>query len=155
VIIARTETRWGEAPSVRVSRRSALGTFNDISLTTLLCYHLQRAKNGLRETDGMIQTMMGYGLRAGVLSCIGSIVLVLLIIILPTKPYYVGVHVITARVYVNSLLAMLNWRIQKKTELNSLQDTDLSKSEAMELSTVHWGISMASQVSRQFRASLS
>jgi len=123
VVAAHTSTHWGQVQGVMWASVASfiLRTFNDIVLTTLLCYHLQRSKNGLQETDSMIQTMIGYGLRAGVLNCMGSISLMVLVVTLPTKPYYVGVHVISARIYANSLLVMLNWRRQKKIRTKSFR----------------------------------
>jgi len=148
VVAAHTSTHWGQVQAVKWASVASfiLRTFNDVVLTTLLCYHLQRSKNGLQETDNMIQKMMGYGLRAGGLNCMGSIALMVLVITLPTKPYYVGVHVISARIYANSLLAMLNWRHQKKLEPKVLDAAELSSEAAMELSTTHWGFTMASQL---------
>jgi len=100
--------RWGAAKGVMrvVVACSCLRAFNDTFATGLLCYHLQRSRSGLRRTDGMIQTMMGYGLRAGLLNCIGSVALTVLLTVMPREPYYVGIYVISCRVYANSLLAM-------------------------------------------------
>jgi len=143
-------TRWGQQPGIKWASVVSfiIRAFNDISLTTLLCYHLHRSKNGLRETDNMIQTMIGYGLRAGVLNCIGSVALTVLLLTMPNKPYYVGIHIISAKIYANSLLSMLNWRCQKKLEIAGSDDTGLSKPGATELTTGNWGFTMASQVTR-------
>jgi len=119
-----------------------LRAFNDMLVTGSLCYHLQRTKNGLRETDGMIQTMMWYGLRAGLLNCMGSIALMVLLAVMPTSLAYIGVYVVFARLYTNSLLAMLNWRRPQNT--SDRVGLKTSESEAIELSTVRWGLSMSS-----------
>jgi hypothetical protein len=107
------------------------------------------------------------------------------VITLPTKPYYVGVHVISARsesntsnikhkgsrisnISLNSICQLppshvslfktlycvqllkirhrLNWRHQKKLEPKVLDAAELSSEAAMELSTTHWGFTMASQL---------
>jgi len=52
------------------------------------------SKNGLQETDGMIQTIMGYGLRAGLLSCMGSLALMIVLIMMPNKLHYAGVYIV-------------------------------------------------------------
>lgn len=67
-LISCTAPRWGEVEDVHVSLKFSrqevflliqsqlpvglcffLRTFNDISVTAMLCYHLQRSKNGLRK----------------------------------------------------------------------------------------------------------
>ncbi|KIM92338.1 hypothetical protein PILCRDRAFT_810382 [Piloderma croceum F 1598] len=148
-ILARTSVHWGTMTVVRWTCVTSLilRASNDIALTGLLCHYLQRSKNGLRETDSMIQTMIGYGLRAGLINCIGSITLALLVIIMPTKPYYVGIHSLTARFYANSLLAVLNQRREKSAELAGWQASEFSQAEVMELSSANWG-TMGSQATR-------
>jgi len=118
-----------------------LRTFNDISLTGLLCYHLQRYKNGLRATDSIIHKLMGYGLRAGLFNCMGSIATMILLVVMPKRLVYAGVYLVFSRMYTNSLLAMLNWR-------RSPPEADLegSERELVELSTVDWGPSISSRV---------
>jgi len=124
----------------------ALRTFNEMLVTGLLCYHLQRAKNGLRQTDGIIQTMMWYGLRAGLLNCMGSVALMAMLTIQSAWPFYNGAYIVFARLYTNSLLAMLNWRRSQKTpEIAGLK---ASEPEAIELSTVRWGLSTSSYAMR-------
>ncbi|KIM92432.1 hypothetical protein PILCRDRAFT_810487 [Piloderma croceum F 1598] len=139
---AFTSPRWGSVKGVQWSIVAAysLRVFNDTCITGLLCCHLQRSKNGLRESDGMIHTMIGYGLRAGLLNCMCSVVLVVLLIIMPTKPYYVVVNIICSRVYANSLLAMLNWRTPLKPTERTSPNPNLGQ---VELSSAHWGLSMS------------
>ncbi|KIM92340.1 hypothetical protein PILCRDRAFT_810386 [Piloderma croceum F 1598] len=148
LILASMSASWGKLTSAKWTCVTAFlfRLFNDISLTALLCYHLQRSKNGLRKTDSMIQTMMGYGLRSGVINCFGSLTLIMLITILPTKPYYTGVHAITARLYANSLLAMLNRRHEKSSEATDLKGSEIVGVGAVELSTVNWDVTMRSQI---------
>jgi len=135
--------RWGAAKGVMriIVASFCLRAFNDTFATGLLCYHLQRSKNGLRGTDGIIQTMIGYGLRAGLLNCIGSVASTVLLGIMPHEPYYVAIYVIFSRVYANSLLAMLNWRMPQKAIC-----TNNSDPEAIELSSAHLGLSISSFV---------
>jgi len=117
-----------------------LKAFNDVLLTIFLCYHLQRSKNGLRVTDNLIQKVMGYGLRAGLFNCMGSIASMFLLVFVRTNLVYVGVFLVFARLYTICLLAMLNWRRPRRTAQQTELET--SESEAIELSTMHWGLSM-------------
>jgi len=139
---AFTSSRWGSVIDVRWSIVAAysLRVFNDICITGSLCYHLQRSRNGFRESDGIIHSMIGYGLRTGLLNCMCSTVMVVLLMMMPTKPYYVVVNIICSRLYAISLLAMLNWRTPLRTiERNESPNPDPGE---VELSSAHWGLSM-------------
>ncbi|KIM92430.1 hypothetical protein PILCRDRAFT_122763 [Piloderma croceum F 1598] len=141
-------SRWGSTKGVlRTTEASfVLRVFNDTLITGLLCYHLQRSKNGLRGSDSTIQKMIEYGLRAGVLNWICSVVLMVLLVTMPTKPYYVGIYIVSCRLHANSLLAMLNFRMpQKATEQTGSNVSDLGE---VELSSAHWGLSMSPSITR-------
>jgi len=151
IVLAATgciKLRWSESSKAvwAVVACLTLKSFNDLSAAGLLCYHLQRSKTGLRQTDNLIRKMMEYGLRAGLLNCTGSVALVATLIFIPTKWIYLGVYVAFSRLYANSLLTMLNWRrSQKGLELS---DSTASDPEDIELSSGHWGLSISSQIMR-------
>jgi len=139
-------SRWGVIQGERwpVVASFVLRAFNDLSLTVFLCYHLQRSKTGIRRTDSLIQKLMGYGLRAGLFNCMGSIAIMVLLVAIPTRLIYMAVYLIFARLYSNSLLAMLNWRRPRRT--SELADSRSSEPEAVELSTMqYWDQPMSSR----------
>jgi len=139
--------RWGSVKAVlwAIVATFSLRAFNDTLVTGLLCYHLQCSKNGVRRTDGMIQTMIGYGLRTGLLNCTCSIALMILLIVMPTKPYYACVGLVSSRVYANSLLVMLNWRSTRKATEQTILNTG---PDAVELTSAHWSHSLTSPALR-------
>ncbi|KAF7973321.1 hypothetical protein HWV62_15569 [Athelia sp. TMB] len=58
------------------------------------------------RTDDMIRTMVAYGLNTGLITCLGSIIIVVLIITKETSMYYVAVYMSLTKVYGISLLAI-------------------------------------------------
>jgi len=132
-VIVSKSLSWGaiRAKLWAVMACFVLKALNDVSLMTLLCYHLQRSKNGFRETDNMIQKIMGYGFRAGLFNCMGSLASMFLMVFIQTSLVYVCVYLVFSRLYTISLLSMLNWRPQQTAALDS---------EEVELSTMHWSL---------------
>jgi len=143
--LASKSPKWGviQGELWPVVASFALRAFNDLSLTGFLCYYLQHSKTGILKTDSMIQKMIGYGLRAGLFNSMGSIATMASLIVIPRRLVYMGIYLSFARVYTNSLLAMLNWR-------RSGQTSELAHPEVLEgdveLSTVqYWGLPMSSR----------
>ncbi|KAH7923558.1 hypothetical protein BV22DRAFT_575564 [Leucogyrophana mollusca] len=114
----------------------ALMAFNDILATFLLCFTLHHSKNGIRATDNLITILMAYALNTGLLTCLVSITTLFLIVFTPLEFYYAALYVIFVRLYVNSLLAMLNWRRGKMRTRRRRSDR---LEDAFEMSSVPWG----------------
>ncbi|KZP34631.1 hypothetical protein FIBSPDRAFT_1035624 [Athelia psychrophila] len=110
--------------------------FNDSAITSLLIFHLRRARNGIQKTDGMIHTMLAYGLNAGLIACCGSIVIIILIVVeSSTSFYYVAVYMVLSKVYGISLMAIVNWRSPQ----DNMHPSD-GEDDSTELSTARDGI---------------
>ncbi|KZP34630.1 hypothetical protein FIBSPDRAFT_924079 [Athelia psychrophila] len=132
------EPTWSSPSDVQplLTLAFAVRCLNDSVITSLLIFHLRRARNGIRETDGMIQTMLAYGLNAGLIACCGSVVIVTLLVVEGAKSLnYVAVYMVFSKVYGISLLAILNWRSPQ----DGMRPSD-AEDDCMELSTAHNGI---------------
>ncbi|EGN96127.1 hypothetical protein SERLA73DRAFT_185689 [Serpula lacrymans var. lacrymans S7.3] len=121
----------------------SLVAFNDILATFLLCVTLHRSKNGIRETDNLISTLMAYALNTGLLTSLVSIAMIILIFLTPLQLYYIALYIIIGGLYANALLALLNWktlqarRAWKRRGMSRLQSRD----SVFELSTIPWELS--------------
>ncbi|KAH7927718.1 hypothetical protein BV22DRAFT_1110934 [Leucogyrophana mollusca] len=110
--------------------------FNDILATALLCLILHNSRSGIRQTDNIITVLMAYALNTGLLTCLVSIVTLILIFFTPLEFYYIALYIIFGRLYINSLLAMLNWR---RGKVRTRRRRFGRREDAFELSTVPWG----------------
>ncbi|KAG2006686.1 hypothetical protein CC2G_014444 [Coprinopsis cinerea AmutBmut pab1-1] len=81
----------------------------DLSLAGLICYHLHRRRTGHQRTDSAIDLVIAYTFTTGVLTgvvCFISLLAVFLIRGLVD----LAVHAILCKLYVNSVLSVLNSR---------------------------------------------
>ncbi|KZP08667.1 hypothetical protein FIBSPDRAFT_1052257 [Athelia psychrophila] len=106
--------------------------FNDVSVAVSFCYCLNKSKNGFQETDNVIAKLVWYGLGIGFFTSLGSVFLIIILHVWPQTTWFLAGYVVLTRAYVNSLLAMLNWRRQPIDALKK------SVAEGIELSTVGW-----------------
>jgi len=111
---------------------------NDVLATSMLCFILFRAFTGVRTGDTLVTKVMAYGLNTGLLSCTGSVTVLVLIALTGSKLYYVALYMVFVRLYANSLLVMLNWR-------RSAREMTLKES-MFEFSTIPWSLSVPSEV---------
>ncbi|KIJ69626.1 hypothetical protein HYDPIDRAFT_106265 [Hydnomerulius pinastri MD-312] len=132
------ELRWADLHKDWLTML-ALGliTFNDIIISVILCLTLHSSKTGIKSTDSFITVLMAYTLNTGLITCIISVVALILIVTEPFVFYYTAVYFVFTRVYVNSLLAMLNWR---RGKLKAGRRRKVQE-PTFELTTVPWGSS--------------
>jgi len=83
---------------------------NDVLSNFTLCFILYRSKNGIRDTDSTLSILMAYAINTGLITCMGSITFLVLVCLTPLKYYHLASHAVFAKVYLNSLLSMLNYR---------------------------------------------
>ena len=120
---------------------------NDIISTSFLCATLQRSKLGVRSTDEFISLLIVLALNTGLLTTICSIVSIVLLLFNTLQQWYVSVYIVLSRLYVNSLLAMLNYGVTPRSHRGhrrqgSLQLTTSPNDLALELTTVPFDISV-------------
>jgi len=113
-------------------------TLNDILATGMLCFILFRAFTGTQKGDTLVTKTIAYALNTGLLTCIGSATVLVLIAVSVDKLYYCAVYIFFVKLYANSLLAMLNWR-------RAARETTLRET-VFEFSTIPWGLSVRSEV---------
>ncbi|OBZ75227.1 hypothetical protein A0H81_04629 [Grifola frondosa] len=103
---------FGFIPSITwlVATAISLMTINDLISSSYFCYLLHTSRDGLCATDTLINKLMIYGVNTGLLTCLGSLSLLAVLVAQPEKSYYVAIYVVVPKLYINSLLAMANWR---------------------------------------------
>ncbi|KAK7063606.1 hypothetical protein R3P38DRAFT_2819395 [Favolaschia claudopus] len=102
--IFRLKARWIFTLGLSVS--SAV----DILITGLLVYLFRRNRTGNGRLNHMLDKLILYGLETGSLTCLGTIVTMLLWVITPKNLVFLGLHVVIAKLYANSVLVTLNTR---------------------------------------------
>ncbi|KAM5544678.1 hypothetical protein V8D89_001576 [Ganoderma adspersum] len=82
----------------------------DGTLTVLLTVVLHRSRTGLKSTDSMLNILIMYTINTGLLTGTISIVAFCMAVIYPNTLIDAGLNQVTAKLYANSMLAVLNSR---------------------------------------------
>ncbi|EIW85604.1 hypothetical protein CONPUDRAFT_162771 [Coniophora puteana RWD-64-598 SS2] len=97
-----TQTRW--------ATYMALGSMVviDFMLASSMCYLFQVSRTGLRSTDSILKKLMRYVIQTGVLTSLCSLSAVICLAAMPGNFVFLGIEFFITKLYVNSLLALLN-----------------------------------------------
>ncbi|KAJ7631638.1 hypothetical protein DFH06DRAFT_1438792 [Mycena polygramma] len=82
----------------------------DVLITGLLVYLFQKNRTGSGRFNHVLDKLILYGLETGSLTCLGTIIAMLLWVIPPNNLIFLGVHVVIGKLYSTSLLVTLNTR---------------------------------------------
>ncbi|KAI0363876.1 hypothetical protein BV20DRAFT_1125975 [Pilatotrama ljubarskyi] len=83
---------------------------SDILITSVLIFTLKRSRTGFKRTDHIVDRLILYTVNTGLLTSICNILALVLGLAQPSNMIYIGVAIISTKVYANSLLAALNTR---------------------------------------------
>ncbi|EIW52145.1 uncharacterized protein TRAVEDRAFT_75262 [Trametes versicolor FP-101664 SS1] len=93
-----------------VSIAYGLAAATDIILTSLLVFVLHVSRTGSKRTDSILDTLIIYTINTDLLTSIVSIVAFVLALVMPGNLVYAAVSIVGAKLYANSVLAVLNSR---------------------------------------------
>ncbi|KAH7929247.1 hypothetical protein BV22DRAFT_138573 [Leucogyrophana mollusca] len=82
----------------------------DIVITVVLTWTLSSAKRGFKRTDTMLQKLLLYVVSRGLLVTVTQILFLIIYFIRPDQLYWVPLHFISSKLYVITMVAMLNAR---------------------------------------------
>ncbi|KAI0712584.1 hypothetical protein C8Q76DRAFT_490264 [Earliella scabrosa] len=83
----------------------------DGMLTATLIVALRNCRTGFRRTDSLIDILVLYAITTGALTTVVNLAAFFFALILPDNLIYVGVNIVAGKLYVLSLFAALNSRI--------------------------------------------
>jgi len=110
----------------------------DLTIAGTLVFFLNRSRTGYKRTDSIINTLMIYSIKTGLLTSIFATATVIFFVAMPNAFVYDVFFFCLGRLYVNSLLASLNSR-QTMRDKASVSDSTL-----VQLSNLKPGASMTS-----------
>ncbi|KAL1940999.1 hypothetical protein VTO73DRAFT_7635 [Trametes versicolor] len=83
---------------------------SDVILTGALVFVLQRSRTGSKRSNTVLDILIKYTINTGLLTSIFSVLVFIFAIILPGNLVYAGVSIVGAKLYANSVLAVVNSR---------------------------------------------
>jgi len=94
----------------------------DVITTCSLCYGLGYIRTGIRATDSVLKTLIGFAIQRGLLVAVVQIALLIVFYASSPHLYWLGLHVNVTRVYANTFFAMLHARegLKKELEMKSI-----------------------------------
>ncbi|KAH9850846.1 hypothetical protein C2E23DRAFT_886902 [Lenzites betulinus] len=93
-----------------VSAAYGFSVASDIILTSALVFVLRRIRTGSRRSNTVLGILITYTINTGLLTSIISVLAFIFALILPGNLIYAGVSIVSAKLYANSLLAVVNSR---------------------------------------------
>ncbi|KAI5118150.1 hypothetical protein M0805_000530 [Coniferiporia weirii] len=105
-------------------------TFTDISITAVLAFLLRSLRSGMKQSDSLMKRLIIYTICTGLTSSVGALVALVTAVVLPHLFVYLIADIVIAKLYTNSVLALLNSRqrlredyadnVQHRLDLNSI-----------------------------------
>ncbi|KAJ7081207.1 hypothetical protein B0H15DRAFT_953217 [Mycena belliarum] len=104
--------RFSELPSTSAATntQAAFALACDILITVGLCWRLSNCRTGVQSTNKMLNFFIMTGLNRGLLTMVTAALNIILFLTQPGTFYFMLVLVLSGKLYMNSMLAMLNTR---------------------------------------------
>lgn len=84
--------------------------FVDVLIAGSLCVLLHRSRSGFKSTDSLVNTLMLYSINTGLLTSIAAMACFVTFAIWPHTFIFIGIFFVLGKLYINSILAVLNTR---------------------------------------------
>ncbi|TDL15202.1 hypothetical protein BD410DRAFT_845408 [Rickenella mellea] len=110
--------------------------------TVALCYYLSRGRTGFHATDRIVDTIILWTIETGLTTTVAALLMLVFDISLSKTAMWISVSFFVAKLYSNSLLAVLNGRHVFRGQSEGVTmalDTIRSGSQRLEISVVRAG----------------
>ncbi|KAL1942966.1 hypothetical protein VTO73DRAFT_4637 [Trametes versicolor] len=82
----------------------------DIILTGSLTWVLLKKRTGFRNTDSLIAVIVLYSINTGLMTGVFGLLVFIFALVMPNNLVYIGISIFGTKLYINSVLAVLNSR---------------------------------------------
>ncbi|KAJ3817192.1 hypothetical protein F5880DRAFT_1605166 [Lentinula raphanica] len=141
-----SDDTWSELANLsKLSRAiNGLNFGGDITVTFATVCLLRHSKSGVRRTDALMNRLIKFCMKTGLLTTICAVLSLISISIWPTTFVYITFYCILARLYANSFLATLNARESLRKGKRTSKNSDIT------LSAIRWARDMDSPAARDY-----
>ncbi|KZS91159.1 hypothetical protein SISNIDRAFT_414524, partial [Sistotremastrum niveocremeum HHB9708] len=88
----------------------AMAVTGDFYIACSLCILLYRSRSGLKSTNSLVNTLIGYSVNTGLITSVTSTVCLFTYVAMPTNFVFLATYFPLSKLYVNAMLATLNCR---------------------------------------------
>jgi hypothetical protein len=119
----------------------------DVMITVSLCILLGSIRTGFKPTDSLVNTLMLYTINTGLLTSVSAIACFVTFAIWPHAFVFIGFYFVLSKLYINSLLAMLNTRERLRKRNTGITSVPSSPSclEPLPINTTFMAVSRAEE----------
>ncbi|KAA1466889.1 hypothetical protein DENSPDRAFT_58857 [Dentipellis sp. KUC8613] len=103
---------------VPVCVQSVISIGTDMMISAPLIYYLRKSMTGRKRTNSVINLLIIWSINTALTIGVNEILQLIMWMIMPTNLIWTVFHLLTAKLYTNSMLAMLNGRGKVREELN-------------------------------------
>jgi len=96
----------------------------DVVTVTSICGFLYRKRSGIRSTRSIAHKIMLYTINTTGLTCLATIICLITYATMPTNLIFLAIYFVLPKLYLNSILSLLNFR--KKLRKQLLNDEMIS-----------------------------
>ncbi|KAI0648720.1 hypothetical protein C8Q79DRAFT_466210 [Trametes meyenii] len=108
-----------------VSAAYGCAVATDVLLTGALIRVLLRSRTGFKRTDLTLDTLIVYSINTGLLTSVTGLLVFVFALILPGNYIYAGISIVNAKLYANSVLAVLNSRRSLSSSAKVVDDFEM------------------------------
>ncbi|KAJ8486841.1 hypothetical protein ONZ51_g4583 [Trametes cubensis] len=108
-----------------VSAAYGCAVVTDVLLTGALIRVLLRSRTGFKRTDSTLDMLIVYSINTGLLTSITGLLVFVFALILPGNYIYAGISIVNAKLYANSVLAVLNSRRSLSSSTRVVDDFEM------------------------------
>ncbi|KAF9039256.1 hypothetical protein BJ165DRAFT_1531341 [Panaeolus papilionaceus] len=95
----------------------------DILIAASLCFSLSKTRTGFKQTDSVVNVLMMYVINSSLLTTVCALGCLIAYAIWPNNFVFIGIYFCLSKLFLNSLLAMLNGRDALKSRVRGTSDT--------------------------------
>ncbi|ESK98382.1 hypothetical protein Moror_132 [Moniliophthora roreri MCA 2997] len=95
---------------IEIGTSSALSLLCDLVATIALLWSFRAFRTGFRRTDTALQTLIEYTITRGVLVTVVQVCIIISYVIRPDRFFWLAFHMAEGKIYVITMIAMLNSR---------------------------------------------
>ncbi|KAL5531059.1 hypothetical protein ACEPAG_3935 [Sanghuangporus baumii] len=114
----KEQSMFFKESKVLVTVVEIVSAINDVVIAAGLCYYLLRSRSGITGTDRLVTRLIRYSIQSGILTSIISVIMLVCFLVMPDNWIWIAVHIVLAKPFSNSFLAMLNARSRLRSQLH-------------------------------------
>jgi len=109
----------------------------DVATVTSICGFLYRKRSGIRSTRSIAHKIMLYTINTTGLTCLATVICLITYATMPTNLIFLAIYFVLPKLYLNSILSLLNFRKKLRKQLLNNDTISIALSTPVTLGSLH------------------